>query len=581
MKRFWQLILCVVVIFSLSVGCPANPDPPDDDDDDILTIQVTGILEDVGHNPMQGFLVIGTDAVSGKTYTGETGIGGAFTICVPTGKALVYAVVDDAGRAAGVFRAQLPAGTPRDGGPETVPTGIIADEALALGTLTVPNLPGGIEVGPAVEFDTTVVAKIDPLSENLLGFTADAEFGKGEGLVVEGVFDPFGGKADIDGDGLPNVVDADDDGDGIPDDWDETPYGEVAPEPLSFEYSLGFLLDIRENSGIRSYYSPDPAVVEDALRRDMRLDFRLRFTNPSDFAKVRSVKLFLPSSPVYAKDLDAVEFAPDPDRSGMRKVLTFADGSTFDPGVNAMAVWSSLTDDYSGDGYNIPLHHTDPNTFSISVKIPVVDENLFEVGDVFTVEVIDDVGNVTYHSQMLNYVYSNVTHFVAIDVNDTATAPEDLIGFTDLDFSVNDPNEVGYEETDTHVHFLFIPPKDESGAYIIPAEDGTYDSGFRIEMFTRPDPDAGTATGKDAAGVWSDSNRRYDDVLSNLPKIVDGGDTYFVGTIPLEYIEALVDMEDVDPTKSDLFEMEYFLNVTGYSYIKNRLAFKANDSPMH
>ncbi|MDD5076300.1 MAG: hypothetical protein PHS18_04355, partial [Sphaerochaetaceae bacterium] len=56
---------------------------------------------------------------------------------------------------------------------------------------------------------------------------------------------------------------------------------------------------------------------------------------------------------------------------------------------------------------------------------------------------------------------------------------------------------------------------------------------------------------------------------------------YFIGTVPLDTIKNLVDLEDLpDDGKSDMFDMEYFLNVTEDSYIKNQLTFKASDSPM-
>jgi hypothetical protein len=110
----------------------------------------------------------------------------------------------------------------------------------------------------------------------------------------------------------------------------------------------------------------------------------------------------------------------------------------------------------------------DQNTYAISLKIPSNFHDLFEVGDVFTVEITYADGSVALYSQMLNYVYGNVTHFTSIAVTNTATPPMTLDAYTDLSFSSNTPNEIGYESTDTHVHFLFTPPKDERDAFIIP-----------------------------------------------------------------------------------------------------------------
>ncbi len=71
-------------------------------------------------------------------------------------------------------------------------------------------------------------------------------------------------------------------------------------------------------------------------------------------------------------------------------------------------------------------------------------------------------------------------------------------------------------------------------------------------------------------------------MLSYVEKIeVSTDEIYFIGTVPLDTIKNLVDLEDLpDYGKSDMFDMEYFLNVTEDSYIKNQLTFKASDSPM-
>jgi hypothetical protein len=589
------VLLCVLFSCTLDQQPTAdNNDTTNNNPTNSSVARVTGVIKDSNGTPMLGVVIVATDATTGRTYSADTGTTGTFTLHVPKGNPMIYAIIDEEGKACGVLCGTLPSGTSsRDVSNPVVSTGIKVNADVALGDIEIPNTPGMIDMTNKAELDAEIVAKIDATTSELIGFTGGAEHGKGDTLQVDGglftdsVFDPFGGKADLDGDGLPNVIDADDDGDGIVDDWDTSPYGSEAesdiPEASPVEFTLGFLLDIRENSGVNSYLSATTITEKEAaLQRDMRLDIKLNFRDTTAFSNARSVKIYLPSSPPYAEHLEAVEFSSDsdPEASGFATYY-FADGSSIKPST-ASIPWSNFETDGTDGGYNIPRHLNDQNTYAISLKIPSNFHDLFEVGDVFTVEITYADGSVALYSQMLNYVYGNVTHFTSIAVTNTATPPMTLDAYTDLSFSSNTPNEIGYESTDTHVHFLFTPPKDERDAFIIPDESEEYDIGFRIELRNRPEPVSGSSSRGKARSVGTWNQNRYDDVLSNVEKIeVSTDEIYFIGTVPLDTIKNLVDLEDLpDDGKSDMFDMEYFLNVTEDSYIKNQLTFKASDSPM-
>jgi len=535
----------------------------------------------------EGFLLIATDTVSGFTYATAVGADGSFNLEVPKDNSCVYAVVDENGRARGVmvFTDNTLLASRGAPSPTEVTTGMkLTEDHTLADAITLPGDtdPGKIELGVDPELlDDSVTARVDGEGE-LLGFASGSDFGKGS-FTFSGVIGD-GGKADPDGDGLPSVIDADDDGDGIPDDWDKDADGdgvadtlEVDPKPV-VDFSLGFLLDIRENSGVYSYDQDNPvyspATLEDALQRDMRVDFQVRFQNATDFASVESVRLYLPSSPAYAAALDAVEFAFEPGSSTDIQEYTMANGHLFDP-ETASIPWADFTDG-TANGYNIPENLTDPNTYTVSVKIPQSSADLFEVGDIFTIEIQYAGGEVEYLSQMINYTYTNGTHFDGYALTVGETPYTDHTGYALFDFTSNTPNQIAFDNnTDDTVQFTFVPPKDEHGDYIIPDEtDGSADSGFRIELFPNPNL---LPEGSEGARSWNPEHTRFDSMLSNLSKIDDAGVIYFVGIVPLDYLKALVDLTDEDAT-TDTFDMEYFLNFTEDSYIKNRLTFRLVDN---
>ena len=582
-RKLSLLIVSLVLILSL-VACPANPPGGGDDDDSLDMVTLTGTFAGIVD---EGFLLIATDTVSGFTYATAVGADGSFSIEVPKDNSCVYAVVDENGRARGVMVfADNTLSASRLAPPVTeVTTGMKLSEDHSFATpITLPSdtAPGKIELEIDPELlDDSVTARGS--EEELVGFGSGSDFGKGDFAFADVLGD--GGKADPDGDGLPSVIDADDDGDGIPDDWDKDADGdgmddtlEVDPKPM-VDFSLGFLLDIRENSGVRSY---DPASggfdLNNALRRDMRVDFQVRFQNATDFTSVESVRLYLPSSPAYAEFLDAVEFAFEPGSSIDIQEYTMANGHLFGPTATSIP-WADFTDG-TANGYNIPENLNDPNTYSVSVKIPLSrTTDLFLVGDIFTIEIQYAGGGVEYLSQMINYTYTNGTHFHGYVMTADETPYADLTGYTPFSFATNDFNQIGFDNaTDTTLQFTFIPPKDEHGDYIIPDETyGSADSGFRIELF--PNPNLPPEGSESPRGWDTVSQKRFDSLLSLLQRIddEDEGDVYFVGIVPLDYLKALVDLTDVD-TNNDFFDMEYFLNFTEDSFIKNRLTYRLVDN---
>ena len=576
-------LLCAVIVFS---GCPQLDIPYSPEQPEMVAI--TGVLAyEVADRTSGGFpttldgaLVIATEKESGETYTTEVGSDGSFTLRVPKGtsRSYIVAVVDVDGKTAGVFT--FPTPTARDTVTDEVPTGLKAGADLALGTIEVPETPGSIPVDmgeSADAIDDGLLGKLDPVTGELLGFLPGSDYGKGDDTLLASSETPgeLGGAADIDGDGLPNVVDADEEGDGIVDEFDTDMDGDGTEDSFGsmgdVTFTLGYLLDIRGNESISEYYEGDPTTYENALKRDMRIDMRLQFTDDERFDGVNSVRLYLPSSPAYAAELDAVEFN-DEDQ-------LLASGATFHLTNIGSIAWADFTDAMVDEseipyGYNIPVSDRDPdsNQFVVSVKTTT---DLFEVGDVFTIEVIYEDGTVEYYSSMINYIYSQVTNFYEYAVNSSETEAPDDVNL--IDFGLEGGTAVGaleihYTDPADYVWFTFVPPQDDDGNYIIPYEDpddpGSYlmDSGFRIELHQGPSIVA--------RGMWQEE-RRYDGNLSELTAYGTelGGDLRYGASVPVEYLIALIDTED-DDTSNDLFDMEYFLNLTEDSYIKNRLQFK-------
>ena len=584
------LFVLIMALTLVMTGCPQPNVPYSPDRPEMVAVSGTLQYPDPTRalssrlvllpETLEGALVIATDTDSGETFTGEVGSDGAFTVQVPKGSArsYIFAVVDADGKTAGVFT--FPPSPARGASvPEDVPTGLKAADDVALGSIEVGYSPGAIPVTPDSSdvIDTSVVGKLDPITGELIGFSDKAEYGKGDDTLLGELESPgdFGGAADIDGDGLPNVVDADDDGDGIVDDFDTDMDGDGTEDSYGsmgdVTFTLGYLLDIRGNDSIYDYYSGDTTTIDNALKRDMRIDLRLQFTDEDRFDGVESVRLYLPSSPTYAAELDAVEFN--------NAEQTFANGTTTTLTNLGSIAWADLNDGTVDEseipyGYNIPVSDREPDgqLFVVSVK---TDTDLFEVGDVFTVEVIYEDGTVEYYSTMINYIYSKVTHFseYAMDTSETvAPAAGDLIDFGLEEGLAIGALEIHYTDPADYVWFTFVPPQDEDGNYIIPYEDpddpGSYlmDSGFRIELHEGPSIVA--------RGMWQDE-RRYDGYLSELTAYGTelGGDLRYGASVPVQYLIGLIDTED-DDTSNDLFDMEYFLNLTEDSYIKNRLQFK-------
>lgn len=586
--RTWRgmvLALTLILVMIVLTGCPPVDTPYSPDQPEMVAISGALAYESpdrIADMPatLDGALVIATEKTSGATYSAEVADDGSFIVRVPKGssKSYIFAVVDVDGKTAGVFT--FPAAPARDSGsPAEVATGLKAGEDIALGAIELPATPGSIPivVGDSTLVDDGLLGKLDPVTGELLGFLPGSDYGKGDDTLLGELESPgdLGGAADIDGDGLPNVVDADDDGDGILDDFDTDMDGDGTEDSLEsmgeVTFTLGYLLDIRGNDSISEYYTGDPTTYATALKRDMRIDFRLQFTDEERFDGVESVRLYLPSSPSYAAALNAVEFN-DEDQ-------VMANGSGFHLTNIGSIPWADFTDgtvDESSipNGYNIPVSDRDPdsNQFVVSVKTTT---DLFEVGDVFTIEVVYEDATVEYYSSMINYIYSQVTNFSEYAVNNSETvAPVsgDLIDFGLEAGTAVGALEIHYTDPAEYVWFTFVPPKDEDGNYIIPFEDiddpGSYlmDSGFRIELHEGPSIVA--------RGSWQEE-KRYDGYLSELTAYGTelGGDLRYGASVPVEYLIGLIDIED-DDASNDLFDMEYFLNLTEDSYIKNRLQFQ-------
>lgn len=544
MKHAGYAGVLLLALILLSFGCPTTQNPPPENEQ-ITYVSVTGTIADTG----AVYLVVITDCTTGLTYSGDTDENGNFSVQVPKDHSYIVAVVDDTGRTAAVLAYDQPDAATRSVEDEVV-TGLAVDESTALGSLQLPAEPGVVMVQTPVDIDIAIVAKVDTEAE-LIGFGDNGNFGKGlDTILADPLLDPKGGKADPDGDG-------------ILDDWDPTPYGTFSPDKSSAEFSIGFLLDIRENSGVRSYDSVDPVKIEENLQRDMRLDFRLRYRDTAKFAAVASVRLYVPSSPVYAVHLDAVEFARDGEAWAE---YTLADESKFRPAVNPMQ-WADFKTGV--DGYNIPKHLNDPNTFAISTKIPVGRlGELFAVGDVWTVEVVYDDGTVEYYSAMINYIFDTPTHFTHYDTSSSSEPSTSLEDYTALDFS-DDTNLMAYETGDTYLHFAFIPPTDDTGSYIVPYDGASYNE-FRIQLFASDDSAKTVPVGSSEPG-WNPNQDYYlsDEVITKIAGI----DEHRLGSVPILYIENLTD--EMHPQ----FDMEYFLSVSEGSQIKNRLHFQMSEAP--
>ncbi|MDD2407098.1 MAG: carboxypeptidase-like regulatory domain-containing protein, partial [Sphaerochaetaceae bacterium] len=194
MKKRKHPVLFLFVLLCVLFSCTLDQQPTADNNDttnnnptNSSVARVTGVIKDSNGTPMLGVVIVATDATTGRTYSADTGTTGTFTLHVPKGNPMIYAIIDEEGKACGVLCGTLPSGTSsRDVSNPVVSTGIKVNADVALGDIEIPNTPGMIDMTNKAELDAEIVAKIDATTSELIGFTGGAEHGKGDTLQVDG-----------------------------------------------------------------------------------------------------------------------------------------------------------------------------------------------------------------------------------------------------------------------------------------------------------------------------------------------------------------------------------------------------------
>ncbi len=601
MKKSTILSLWVMLVLSLLLLLSCNPSQHriPSIDDGIEWTTLTGVLTDSSDDNLPDYVVTATSTETGRTFSGVVDDAGRFTVRVPRGGTFILSLISSDGEAVGsitVASEERRISIDRSDDAETAFMGIIAGSdgnPLDLGTI---KMPEDVETDPIVatipeeSINTIITAMVDtsgvPVGIGSLGKTDTSDSSDSD--TAPNIADP-------DGDGLPNVIDADDDGDGIIDDMDPDADGDGTVDSetsladiLPVEFTVGYLLDIRGGEGIHSYFGGDDDKF-DGLVRDMRADLMVNITDPARMAAVESVAILIDSSPEYTDTLVASEFdTTDPTQ-------TFVDGSTAHPGYDPVTGnpipsmdWSDM-ENSDGIPYQIPISMMDSSDDRVScrvgLKLPEGSTSLFEAGDTFTVELrySEESGIETeYYSQMINFIYDNVTRFQAwasgnnIEPSSYTSVYDGTEG-SPYPGDASKPIELTYDGGDDYIWFKIIPPKDDDGNYITTG-------GFRYELFDHindgadsadaaTDPSAGLSSPDLTvfAGTWQTDadgdHNRYDSDLSDERLSDDGDPFYFAVPLPVKYIL------EADDNGDGSVEIEYFMNINDESYIKNRLVF--------
>lgn len=578
MKKNTILSLWVLVVLSLLLLLSCNPlqRAIPSIDDGIEWTTLTGILTDSSDENLPDYVVTATSTKTGRTFSGIVDTEGVFTVRVPRGETFILSLISDEGEAVGSITVKEREESRAHARPEPACMGIIAGAdgtPLDLGTITVPD---NVE-------ETPIVTEIPEESMNKI-ITADVN-SSGVPIGIGSLGKPASHNlddaniADSDKDGLPTVIDADDDGDGILDDMDPDTVT-VSADIIPVEFTVGYLLDIRGGEGIYSYFGDDGDKFS-GLVRDMRADLMVNITDPARMAAVESVAILIDSSPAYTETLIASEFdTADPTQ-------TFVDGSTITPTETSLA-WSEM-ENRDGVPYQIPISTMDSSDDRVScrvgLKLPKNSPSLFEAGDTFTVELrySEESGIETeYYSQMINFIYDNVTRFQAWTSGNeepgTYTSVYDDTEGSPYPGDADNPIGLTYGDGDEYIWFKIIPPKDDDGDYITTG-------GFRYELFDHSGSGSGGSAGTSSGtftldtsivfGTWqTDSDgdhNRYDSDLADERLRDDDTTSYFTVPLPIEYIL------EADDNGDGTVEIEYFMNINDDSYIKNRLVFSIEE----
>jgi hypothetical protein len=529
-------------------------------DDTISWTTVTVRLIDGSDSPFENTVVIAADTSDGRTYSGISNNQGVAVLQVPRRASIMLSLVGSDGRPLAPITYETDA---RGRGPDSgeIYTGLIVPDSetgLDLGEVIISSDVTKEPLVPSatgLPVDTAVKAALNdgvPAGVGKLG-----KIGRDDGLFS------LANKADPDGDGLPNVIDADDDNDGILDDMDEDDDGDGVADASSssvppVEFSIGYLLDIRGVAdGLKNYFDDDPAEVVTGLIRDMRVDLMVQINDSARIDALESVALLVSSSPTYASELNAVEFdTADPTQE-------FADGSSYTPPSGQLSAPFNALSNTAGIQYQIPVNQQDDQpdrrAFRVALKLPDSSSELFEEGDTFTIELrytAESALATEYCSGMINFVYDNVTRFQARAVNSSSSvppAPGDFVSMKDGSWGSPYPGDaanpitVTYADPSEYVWFKIIPPVYDDETYIL-------EGGFRYEMFNS----SGSRSWSSSGSSW-----RYDSNLADEYCNESVTPPYFAVPIPIQYIL------DTDAGGDNVVEIEYFMNINEDSYIVN------------
>lgn len=380
------------------------------------------------------YTLVATSDQTGEVYRADTDPSGEFSIDIPdseAGNSLVVAVVAPDGHALGPILVDQTAG---DG-----VTGVAMDQPADLGTVSVPDDPSQQPISAGSDGNAAELA--DPgvytrLNESGAPLGVDS-VGKDQDAVIDA--SQLSGAADQDHDGLVDGFDADSTRSGVVDDL--KPDAEIGAGPADCYANFFMGLHV-EPEYAQTYYAGTPDEVAARLKVDTRIHLGVG-TNNLATRQITAARLLETPGPAYLPT--AVYAGPDgPDTRTLRE-----------------------------DGYVLENEGTHPGApgHGPSWGVHLIPLEVMQAGDIFTIEMTFDTGEVGQYSRMINYVFKSIPRLVR------AGAAGSLHDFDVTDPAMNGTPEhpILFDGTQDLV-LVFNPPKDETGAYITGMD-------YHIEVF--------------------------------------------------------------------------------------------------
>ncbi|MFH2114558.1 MAG: hypothetical protein ABIJ86_08645 [Spirochaetota bacterium] len=445
-----QLLVALLCLILLSCG-DGGIDPKDViKTSSFLLGGVVSRVLDSGSEYLANAMVVVQNIDLGRVYQAVIDVTGSFEIAVEGfmdtsssikdgGTSYMVAIVSSDGTPLGSISFD-------DGSGESAQALEMTDGAYLVVSVPEDPLAEPITAGGSFNVNPDVTIKTDA-NGVAVGL---ASFGKG--VEAQGTGDPDN-RADPDGDGLINILDADDDGDGIADEFDDDTDA-AATGNDKFKISFGYLLDLENtdvldylpredipleaSTGAPSYFGPasddERAIV--GLTRDMRLDIWIEPQNSTDLAEAWALET---PGPAYMADLVTGPAQTPAAWATMMTENSCSYAVQVQPGAEP--------DRKAGVYFN----------FDTLDYINLAGQPQFEVGDTLTFALREEgAQEPVYLSKMINFVFKKP--FMFREYSDPVS-PDNFIAYfpgyqTENDIPLNPANGLT---------LVITPPQDETG----------------------------------------------------------------------------------------------------------------------